>query len=99
MNARVRPDSLEPKTPPKFTSVNPAEEAMDIDLMGLEARGAMYGLMLHYLHRGGLPNDEKKIMLIAKVPARKWPKIRDEDQGVFTDDWRNHVGSGRRPCR
>ena len=63
---------------------------MGIDLMGLEARGAMYGLMLRYLHRGGLPNDEKKIMLIAKVPARKWPKIRDEVQGVFTHDWRNH---------
>ena len=40
MNVRVKPDSLEPRTPPKFTSINPAEEAMDIELMSLEARGA-----------------------------------------------------------
>ena len=89
MNLKFKPD-LEPKTPPKFTSIQPAEEAMDIELMSLEARGAMYGLMLHYLHRGGLPDDEKKIMMIAKVPSRKWLKIRNELLGVFTPDWRNH---------
>ena len=63
---------------------------MEINLLSLEARGALYGLQIHYLYHGGLPTDERKLQVIAKVPPRKWPKIRDELREIFTHDWRHH---------
>lgn len=60
--------------------------------LSLEARGALYNIMLHYFQAGGLPDDDRKVQKIADAPSRKWATILDElkgRDGLFTNEWRH----------
>jgi len=51
--------------------------------------GAYLLLMMHYWRQGGLPEDDKQLAAITKLPLRIWLDSRDIIQAFFYDGWRH----------
>ena len=51
--------------------------------------GAYMLLLMHYWMHGGLPSDEKRLSLIAKLDPKTWRKVRPVLGAFFTPEWRH----------
>lgn len=51
--------------------------------------GAYLLLMMHYWRKRELPDDDKQLAAIAKLPLRIWLDIKDTIQGFFHDGWKH----------
>lgn len=51
--------------------------------------GAYLLLILHYWRKGGLPDDDRQLANIAKLPLRIWQDIRPVIQDFFFDGWKH----------
>lgn len=55
--------------------------------------GAYFLLMMHYWRKGGLPNDDKQLSKITKLPLKVWAEWREVLQDFFHeidgDPWRH----------
>jgi uncharacterized protein YdaU (DUF1376 family) len=49
--------------------------------------GAYLLLMMHYWKKGELPNDDKQLAAITKLPLRLWLDSRETIQAFFYDGW------------
>jgi uncharacterized protein YdaU (DUF1376 family) len=49
--------------------------------------GAYLLLMMHYWRTGGLPDDDKQLSTITKLPMKIWLDYRDTIQTFFYDGW------------
>lgn len=51
--------------------------------------GAYLLLMMHYWKKGELPDDDKQLSAITKLPMRIWLDTRETLQAFFYDGWRH----------
>lgn len=51
--------------------------------------GAYLLLMMHYWRKGELPDDDKQLSKITKLPLKVWTEYRDTLQEFFHDGWRH----------
>jgi uncharacterized protein YdaU (DUF1376 family) len=51
--------------------------------------GAYLLLMMHYWRKGELPDDDRQLSKIAKLPLRTWGDYRPVLQAFFYDGWRH----------
>jgi uncharacterized protein YdaU (DUF1376 family) len=51
--------------------------------------GAYLLLMMHYWRKGGLPDDDKQLSAIAKLPLRIWLDTKETIQAFFHDGWKH----------
>lgn len=51
--------------------------------------GAYLLLMMHYWRVGDLPDDDKQLASITKLPARVWLDCRETLQAFFHDGWKH----------
>jgi uncharacterized protein YdaU (DUF1376 family) len=51
--------------------------------------GAYLLLMMHYWRKGELPDDDKQLAAITKMPLRQWLASRDTLQAFFHDGWQH----------
>ena len=51
--------------------------------------GAYLLLMMHYWRKGELPDDDKQLSKITKLPLKVWLEYRDTLQDFFYDGWRH----------
>jgi len=49
--------------------------------------GAYLLLMMHYWKKGELPNDDKQLAAITKLPLRLWLDSKETLQAFFYDGW------------
>jgi len=49
--------------------------------------GAYLLLMMHYWRQGGIPDDDKQLASITKLPLRIWMDTRETIQAFFYDGW------------
>jgi uncharacterized protein YdaU (DUF1376 family) len=51
--------------------------------------GAYLLLMMHYWRKGELPDDDRKLSKIAKLPLKTWCEYRATLQDFFYDGWKH----------
>lgn len=51
--------------------------------------GAYLLLIMHYWMKGGLPDNERQLARICRLPDYRWRKIRDTIAGLFHDGWKH----------
>jgi uncharacterized protein YdaU (DUF1376 family) len=51
--------------------------------------GAYLLLMMHYWRKGELPDDDRQLSKITKLPLKTWCDYRPVLQGFFHDGWRH----------
>lgn len=51
--------------------------------------GAYLLLMMHYWRQGGLPDDDKQLAAITKLPLRLWMDSKETLQAFFFDGWKH----------
>ena len=51
--------------------------------------GAYLLLMMHYWRKGELPDDDKQLSKITKLPLKVWTEYRETLQDFFYDGWRH----------
>src|ERR1700679_978159 len=51
--------------------------------------GAYLLLMMHYWLKGELPDDDKQLSKITKLPLKVWTEYREAIQDFFYDGWRH----------
>ncbi len=51
--------------------------------------GAYLLLMMHYWRKGGLPDDDRQLSKIAKLPLKTWCEYRATLQDFFYDGWKH----------
>jgi len=51
--------------------------------------GAYLLLMMHYWRKGELPDDDRQLSKIAKLPLRTWGEYRATLQDFFYDGWKH----------
>ncbi len=51
--------------------------------------GAYLLLMMHYWRKGELPDDDRQLSKIAKLPLRTWCEYRPTLQDFFYDGWKH----------
>jgi len=51
--------------------------------------GAYLLLMMHYWRKGGLPDDDKQLAKITKLPLKVWIDYRPIIQDFFYDGWQH----------
>ena len=51
--------------------------------------GAYLLLMMHYWRKGELPDDDRQLSKIAKLPLRSWCEYRATLQDFFYDGWKH----------
>ena len=51
--------------------------------------GAYLLLMMHYWRKGELPDDDKQLSKITKLPLKVWTEYRETLQSFFYDGWRH----------
>ena len=51
--------------------------------------GAYLLLMMHYWHKGELPDDDRQLCKIAKLPLKTWNEHRATLQDFFHDGWKH----------
>jgi uncharacterized protein YdaU (DUF1376 family) len=51
--------------------------------------GAYLLLMMHYWRKGELPDDDRQLFKIAKLPLRTWCEYRATLQDFFYDGWKH----------
>lgn len=51
--------------------------------------GAYLLLMMHYWRKGSLPDDDKQLSKITKLPLKVWTEYRETLQDFFHDGWRH----------
>lgn len=51
--------------------------------------GAYLLLLMHYWRKRELPNDDKQLAAIAKLPLRIWLDVKETLQAFFYDGWRH----------
>lgn len=49
--------------------------------------GAYLLLMMHYWRKQGLPDDDKQLAAIAKLPLRIWLDMKETIQAFFVNGW------------
>lgn len=54
-----------------------------------EQHGAYLLLMMHYWRKGGLPDDDKQLSKVTRLPLQIWIEYRDVLQDFFHDGWRH----------
>ena len=54
-----------------------------------EQSGAYLFLLMHYWTHGGLPNDQKQLMAIARLPPESWAGNCHVLAEFFDNKWRN----------
>lgn len=66
-----------------------AEYLGDTGHLNTTQHGAYLLLILHYWRKGGLPDDDRQLANIAKLPLRLWQDIRPIMQDFFFDGWKH----------
>lgn len=61
----------------------------DTGHLGTTQHGAYFLLMMHYWRQGELPDDDRQLASITKLPLRIWLEIRPVMQAFFHDGWRH----------
>lgn len=61
----------------------------DTGHLSTSQHGAYLLLMMHYWRQGGLPDDDKQLAAITKLPLRIWLDCRDTIQAFFYDGWQH----------
>lgn len=61
----------------------------DTGHLSTSQHGAYLLLMMHYWRQGGLPDDDKQLAAITKLPMRIWMDTRDTIQAFFYDGWQH----------
>lgn len=51
--------------------------------------GAYLLLLMHYWRKRGLPDDDRQLAAIAKLPLRIWSDVKPNLQAFFHDGWRH----------
>lgn len=51
--------------------------------------GAYLLLMMHYWRKGQLPDDDKQLSKITKLPLKVWTEYRETLQGFFYEGWKH----------
>lgn len=51
--------------------------------------GAYLLLMMHYWRKGELPDDDKQLAAVTKLPLRIWQDSRETLQAFFYDGWKH----------
>lgn len=51
--------------------------------------GAYLLLMMHYWRKGELPDDDRQLSKIAKLPLKTWTEYRSTLQDFFHDGWKH----------
>jgi uncharacterized protein YdaU (DUF1376 family) len=51
--------------------------------------GAYFLLMMHYWRKGELPDDDKQLSKITKLPLKVWTEYRGTIQDFFYDGWKH----------
>lgn len=51
--------------------------------------GAYLLLMMHYWRKGELPDDDKQLSKITKLPLKVWTEYRETLQDFFYDGWKH----------
>jgi uncharacterized protein YdaU (DUF1376 family) len=51
--------------------------------------GAYLLLMMHYWRKGELPDDDKQLSKITKLPLKVWTEYRETLQGFFYEGWKH----------
>ncbi len=59
----------------------------DTSHLDAEGHGAYLLLIMHYWAKGGLPDDDKQLAMVAKMTKAKWKKIKPTMQGFFGPNW------------
>lgn len=61
----------------------------DTGHLSTSQHGAYLLLMMHYWRQGGLPDDDKQLAAITKLPLRIWIDTRETIQSFFYDGWQH----------
>lgn len=63
---------------------------VDTAHLGAAGTGAYLLLIMDYWLHDGLPDDDRKLAAIARLPLRAWRQMRPDIQAFFHDGWRHH---------
>jgi len=66
-----------------------AEYLADTGHLSTTQHGAYLLLLMHYWRKRELPDDDKQLAAIAKLPLRIWLDIKPTIQAFFFEGWRN----------
>jgi len=66
-----------------------AEYLADTGHLSTVQHGAYLLLLMHYWRKRELPDDDKQLAAIAKLPLRIWLDIKPTIQAFFFEGWRN----------
>lgn len=61
----------------------------DTGHLSTSQHGAYLLLMMHYWRKGELPDDDKQLAAITKLPPNIWRECRETLQAFFYDGWRH----------
>lgn len=64
-----------------------AEYLADTGHLTTTQHGAYLLLLMHYWRKRGLPDDDKQLAAIAKLPLRLWLDSKETLQAFFTEGW------------
>jgi uncharacterized protein YdaU (DUF1376 family) len=67
-----------------------AEYLADTGHLTTTQHGAYLLLIMHYWRKRELPDDDKQLAAIAKLPLRIWLDCKETLQAFFHDGWRHH---------
>jgi uncharacterized protein YdaU (DUF1376 family) len=67
-----------------------AEYLADTGHLTTTQHGAYLLLIMHYWRKRELPNDDKQLAAIAKLPLRLWLDMKETIQAFFSDGWLHH---------
>jgi len=67
-----------------------AEYLADTGHLTTTQHGAYLLLIMHYWRKRELPDDDKQLAAIAKLPLRIWLDCKETLQAFFYDGWRHH---------
>lgn len=64
-----------------------ADYLADTGHLSTVEHGAYMLLIMHYWQTGGLPDDDRKLARIARLPLEQWQEIRDTLSDLFGPQW------------
>ncbi len=66
-----------------------AEYLGDTGHLNTTQHGAYFLLIIHYWRTGGLPDDDRQLANITKLPLRIWNDVKPIMQDFFFDGWKH----------
>ncbi|MEJ8571264.1 YdaU family protein [Microbaculum marinum] len=66
-----------------------ADYLADTGHLSTVEHGAYLLLIMHYWQNGGLPDDDRKLARICRMPVKEWSEIRETLADLFECDWQH----------